>query len=300
MLVIIGGPTASKKSELALKVAERLNGEIISADSMQVYKKMDIGTAKITAEAMGGIPHYGIDIVEPDHSFSVAEYNIYAEAVIKDILGRGKTPIVVGGTGLYIRSLLYPFGYGGTSEHSDLRKSLVSEAEVYGKMHVYEKLRDMDPERAASIHPNNLKRVIRAIEIATYGSKETVTPKRRSDALYFVTSVERPIIVEWINSRVDKMISAGLEEEVRGLLKSGITFENHSMQGIGYKEWRGFFEGRESLNDVIDKIKRNTRAYAKRQVTWFKREAGIQLNSLRNVDDLAAFIEDSYKKHANQ
>lgn len=299
MIIIIGGPTASKKTELALSVAEQVNGEIVSADSMQVYKKLDIGTSKIMPSEMRGIPHYGIDIVEPDHNFSVAEYNIYAEALIKDITARGKTPVVVGGTGLYIRSLLYPFGYGGTSEHSDLRKSLMSEAEVYGNMHVYEKLRDMDPERAASIHPNNLRRVIRAIEIVTYGSKETVSPKRRSDALYFVTSVERPVIVEWINNRVDKMIAAGLEDEVRGLVKSGITFDCHSMQGIGYKEWRGFFEGKESLNAVIEKIKSNTRAYAKRQVTWFKREAGIQLNSLRDIKDLTTFVVESYKKHIN-
>lgn len=291
MVIVIAGPTASGKSSLALEVAQRLNGEIISADSMQIYREMDIGTAKIAPSDRMNIPHHMLDIVDPKDEFSVAEYAKLAENKINEIEARNKTPIICGGTGLYIESLLYPFDYGGTEKNEEFRNQLYEEANRYGNRFLHDKLKILSPESAEAIHENNVKRIIRAIEIATFGQtmikkNEDRVPKRKF--LYFVLQLNREILYRRIHQRVDEMIEQGLQTEVENLLSKDVNFSMQSMQGIGYKEWNAYFSGLQSLREVIATIKTNTRHYAKRQETWFRREqSAISLNAENATSQLA-------------
>lgn len=279
--MIICGPTASGKSDLALRLARELDAEIVNADSMQVYRRLDIGTAKPTTEERAEIPHHLIDIVDPDELFSAADFADAADVAIQDINRRGKRAIVVGGTGLYIRALLKGLvdSPGGSAE---IRSALHEEAARIGNAAMLEKLRLVDPELAAGLHPNNLVRIIRALEVQqTSGiplsrhQKEHAFSARRYDALQIGISVDRSELYRRIEQRVDRMLADGLLDEVRGLLAAGFGPELKSMRSIGFKETAAYLSGESTLEEAIRLIKRDTRHYAKRQLTWFKADPDI-------------------------
>ena len=266
-LLVIGGATGTGKSDVAVLVAERLGGEIISADSMQIYKGMDIGTAKITPEEMHGIKHHMIDIVSPKDTFTVADYKREATNVIRDIISRGKVPVVCGGTGMYIHSLLYDMSYSGAFDPA-LREALNAELEEKGKEYMHDKLASLDPAAANRLHVNDAKRVVRAIEKKmTGGVEEDDFKKPLFDYKMYVLERPREKLYDRINLRVDKMLAAGLRDEIHRLISEGVTMESQSMQAIAYKEW-----ATPNLTDeeIVELIKKNTRNYAKRQNTWFK------------------------------
>lgn len=280
-LLIICGPTASGKSDLALRLAHELDAEIVNADSMQVYRGLDIGTAKPTPMQRAEIPHHLIDVAAPDASFSAADFAVTADTAIKDIASRGKRAIVVGGTGLYIRALLKGLvdSPGGTSE---IRAALQQEAARIGNAAMLEKLRLVDPELAAGLHPNNLVRIIRALEVHQLSGiplsrhqKEHAFSERRYDSLQIGIQVERGELYRRIEQRVDRMLSDGLLDEVRGLLSAGFGRELKAMRSIGYKESVACLSGESTPEETIRLIKRNTRYYAKRQLTWFKADPDI-------------------------
>lgn len=273
-ILAIAGPTASGKSDVAVKLAKRLDGEIISVDSMQIYKDMNIGTAKITKSEMQGIPHYLIDIIPPNKPFSVSDFVAIAKSTINSIAERGKLPILVGGTGLYFESLIYPFELGGTKSDDNVKANLYEQLNKYGANYLHQKLMEIDPIDAQKIHPNNTKRLIRALEIyeLTGSTKSNLANKTlQYDLDMYVLERDRELLYNTIERRVYKMFENGLTDEVGSLLDKGITFDMQSMQGIGYKEFKGFFEGEVSVDDVISQIILNSRHYAKRQITWFKR-----------------------------
>ncbi len=294
MFIVIGGATASGKTSLSVEVAKKLNGEIISADSMQIYRKMDIGTAKVTAEEMDGIPHHLIDIVDPQDTFSVAEYASLAKKTIDDIRSRGKVPIVCGGTGLYINSLIYD--YNMSEYEPALRRELMQELEQKGIDYMYDKLLSLD-KNGSKIHKNNKKRVIRALEvyytegksILDKNDKETCVPH-----LMYAIDMDREVLYDRINKRVDIMFDNGLMEEVERLLDSGIAFDMQSMQAIGYKEFYGYKKGEYNKNTLIELIKQHSRNYAKRQNTWFKRIDTCRWLKNGDNNDLSSIIEQNY------
>lgn len=280
-LLIICGPTASGKSDLALRLAHELDAEIINADSMQVYRGLDIGTAKPTLEQRAEIPHHLIDVVAPDEHFSAADFAGAADAAIREITSRGKRVIVVGGTGLYIRALLKGLvdspGGGG-----EIRAALQEEAARIGNPAMLEKLRLVDPELAAGLHPNNLVRIIRALEVQqstgiplSRYQKEHAFSEQRYQSLQIGISVERAELYQRIEQRVDQMLADGLLDEVRGLLAAGFGRELKSMRSIGYKESVARILGELSPQEALNLIKRDTRHYAKRQLTWFKADPNI-------------------------
>ena len=278
-ILAIAGSTASGKSALALELAERLDGEIISCDSMQVYKRMNIGTAKPTEEEMARVPHHMIDIVEPQKNYSCAEYIKDAERAIRDVALRGKLPILCGGTGLYLDALLRGSDFSEESTpNEELRQELFEFAEKHGKEAIFEELRRVDPESAEAIHPNNLKRVIRAIEIyRTSGMKKSEldrlsqkVPAKYDAKVIALRYNDRELLRERINKRVDQMIASGLEAETRALLDEGVFEQNTTAaQAIGYKEFLGYFEGKMSFEECAELLRVATRKYAKRQMTWF-------------------------------
>lgn len=274
-IVIIGGATASGKTSLGVEIAKMLDSEIISCDSMQIYRHMDIGTAKVTAEESHGIRHHMIDVVEPNCEYSVGEFAKEADEKISEIQSKGKIPVLVGGTGLYLDAILYPMSFGGERDEK-LRKDLFDELEKFGKEHMYNKLKAIDPVDAAKIHPNNTKRVLRALEIyySTGEIKSDLVSKERQlryDPCMVVLNPPREILYQRINSRVDKMFTEGLEKEVKTLVQNGVGFDCQSMQAIGYKEFFEYFDGLITLEQLKEKIKQNSRNYAKRQITWLKK-----------------------------
>lgn len=278
-LLLIVGPTASGKSSLALAAAGMLNTEIISADSMQIYKKFNIGTAKENAEVRADVIHQMIDVVEPTDEFSVAEYQEQVDKHIARLADAGKTPIICGGTGLYIESIIYPLTFSDSARNIDLRRKLEQEYEVIGGVAMLKKLAELDCEAAAKLHPNDKRRIVRALEIFyTTGKKhnnELKTP--RYDYLMIGLNTERAELYGRINNRVDAMFENGLLDEVSDLYKNeGVSFDNQAFAAIGYKEFKPFFDGTASLNEVKETIKKNTRNYAKRQITWFKRYKDIK------------------------
>lgn len=276
-VIVICGPTASGKTALSIELAKKINGEIVSADSMQIYKDMDVGTAKTTPEEMQGIKHYLQDFVEPDKRYSVADYKIDAEKAIEEILSKGKIPIVVGGTGLYVDSLIYGIEYQEIKFDEKYRKELEDIALKNGLETLYKKAQDIDPEAIKKISCNDKKRIMRVLEIykATGKTKtEQEIESRKKEVKYdykvFAIDWEREKLYERINKRVDIMIEKGLIEEVENLLKKYKEFPT-AMQGLGYKEVVEYLNGYLTKEEMIDKIKQDTRRYAKRQITWFRK-----------------------------
>lgn len=275
-LIILTGPTAVGKTDLSIQLAKAVDAEIVSADSMQIYKYMDIGSAKVTEEEMQGVKHYLVDEIEPDMPFSVSEYKRMAEEYIDEISSRGKNVIVTGGTGLYLNSLIYDMDFGKSDANQELREELNKELEENGPAYMYAKLVSLDKEAAERIHPNNTKRVIRAIEVAMSGEKMNDFSKdlrynKKYRPIIIVLNRDRQALYDRINLRVDIMLKNGLIEEVKGLLEKGYTKDMISMQGIGYKEIIKYFDGEYTLDEAIEIIKRDSRRYAKRQLTWFRR-----------------------------
>jgi len=280
-ILVIVGPTASGKSDLALRLARELDAEIVNADSMQVYRGMNIGTAKPTPEQRAHVPHHLIDVAEPDRLFSAADFAEAADEAIRAITGRGKRVIVVGGTGLYIRALLKglvdsPSGAGA------VRSALQEEAAQMGNEAMLERLRQVDPELAARMHPNNLVRIIRALEVhrltgvpLSRHQQEHSFSARRYDALQIGISVDRKELYGRIEARVDRMLAEGLPAEVRGLLAQGFGRSLKAMRSIGYKEVAAYLSGELSLEEAAQLMKRDTRRYAKRQLTWFNADRDI-------------------------
>ena len=281
-LVILTGPTAVGKTALSIKLASEIGGEIISADSMQVYRQMDIGSAKIKPEEMGGIPHHLIDILEPEEEFNVCLFEKLALEAMEQIYERGHIPVVVGGTGFYIQALLYQIDFTEEETDTAYRDKLWRLGEEKGNHYLHELLRKVDPESAEEIHENNRKRVIRALEfyencgkpISTH-NKEQRQKTSAYNSCYFVLTDDRKKLYERIESRVDQMLSKGLVDEVRTLKERGCNASMVSMQGLGYKEILEYLDGRCSLLEAVEKIKKETRHFAKRQLTWFRREKDV-------------------------
>lgn len=276
-VIVIGGPTASGKTALAIELAKRCNGEIISADSMQIYQEMDIGTAKPSMEEREGIPHYLLDFVSPDQRYSVADYQKEARKTIKEILAKGKTPIVVGGTGLYIDSIIYEIEYPSIEFDELYREKLEKMAEKEGLELLYEQAKKIDPEAILKISPKDKKRILRILEIyhatgKTKTEQEIESRKKELEYHYpmYVLNWDREILYERINRRVDNMIEQGLIDEVKKMKQKYQHFPT-AMQGLGYKEVIEYLEGDLTKEEMIEKIKQETRRYAKRQLTWFRK-----------------------------
>lgn len=290
-LVVIVGPTAVGKTDVSILVAERMGGEIVSADSMQIYKFMNIGTAKPTSEEMKDVKHHMIDIVEPWQDFSVAQFQRQARGCIEDIHSRGRLPVVVGGTGLYISSIIYDLDFTNTVSDQRFRAELQKLARERGKEYLYEWLKRVDPSTAKRLHVNDLRRVIRALEVYHCSGKpmSEYNTGMRDAALYnpviFGLTLPREELYRKIEKRVDRMMDEGLVDEVKGLLERGCTREMVSMQGLGYKEVIGYLEGEYSLSEAVELLKRNTRRFAKRQFTWFKRDDRIIWMDIHEIGD---------------
>lgn len=302
-LIILTGPTAVGKTELSIRLAKAVNGEIISADSMQVYKKMDIGTAKIRPEEMQGVKHYLIDCLEPDEDFNVVLFQKMAKDAMEKIYDAGHIPIIAGGTGFYIQALLYDINFDNINEESEYRKYLKDMADKEGNEVLHGMLAKVDEKSAKDIHPNNVKRVIRALEyFHQTGKKISEHNEEQSqnvspyNFVYFVLNDDRKLLYERIDRRVDEMFEEGLEQEVKRLIDSGLTRENISMQGIGYKEMFDYFDGMCDIDTAKELIKQDTRHFAKRQLTWFRREKDVTWINYENYnhskdDMLEAMIE---------
>ena len=281
-LLIIAGPTATGKSASAVELALRMGGEVVSADSMQVYRGMDIGSAKVTREEMRGIPHHLIDCVDPDETWNVVRFKEQASLAVRDIADRGKLPIVCGGTGFYIQALLYDIDFTQMEENAPLRKRLSDMAAEKGPEAVHALLAQRDPASAAAIHPGNVQRVIRALEFIEESGRSIAVhnaEQREKQSAYrsvfFVLTMDRAKLYERIDRRVDIMMQQGLLEEVTRLRDMGIARDSTAMQGIGYKQIYGFLEGEYDLEEAVRLIKRDTRHFAKRQLTWFRREKEV-------------------------
>lgn len=274
--VCIVGPTASGKSALAVRIALELDGEVVSADSMQVYRGMDIGTAKPDIEERRGIPHHMIDVADVSEDWSVGRYTQEASKAIDDIFARGRLPVIAGGTGLYIDALVYGWNLGGTVKDEKLRAELEALAQAHGANTLHSKLMEVDPEAAARIHPNNTKRIIRALEVYKLTGKTIAEQGNAEKTLNPVTLglnvVPRSALYDRINRRVDRMIEKKLVEEAHLLLSRGLSERSTALQAIGYKELLPYFAGKISLKEAVEEIKKNSRNYAKRQLTWFERK----------------------------
>ena len=304
-IIAVVGPTASGKSALALELAKQYGGEIVSCDSMQIYKRMNIGTAKPTADELLSVRHHMIDIAEPTENFSCEDYVRLASLAIDDICARGAIPIVCGGTGLYLDALLRGGNSAPSVDTSDIRAELCARAEREGIDAIYEQLKLIDPESAASIHKNNEKRVIRALEIylATGRTKSELDRESKSfespyDArVAYLTFADRSLLYSRIDSRVDAMIAEGLAEEARSLLSEGVFDVNRTAaQAIGYKELFGFLEGRETLDDAVETLKRSTRKYAKRQITWFSAKdyaISLPIDENKNIKSFEEIVNNA-------
>lgn len=277
--VVILGPTASGKTALSIQLAKQTNGEIISADSMLIYKGMDIGTAKPTLEEREGIPHHLIDIIEPDEEFSVYDFQILSQKTIKEIKKRGKLPIVVGGTGLYIRALTEDFTLNQIPQDETVRRRYYEIMKSKGKEYLHSLLKDKDPLAYEKLHPNDYKRVIRALEVYELSGKSIYNLQEKkhtnNNILYIGLTMDRELLYKRVNDRVDVMLKEGLVDEVRALLAKGISKEANSMKGIGYKQVIDYLEGRLDYDKMVEILKRDTRRYAKRQLTWFRGMEGI-------------------------
>ncbi len=281
-LAIIAGPTAVGKTKISVELAKRISGEIISADSMQVYRGMDIGTAKVTPEETCGIPHHLIDILDPTEDFNVVEFAKRAKEAILSIQQRDRIPILVGGTGFYIQAVLYDIDFTENDNDMSFRHALEEEAKEKGPLALHERLASVDPEAAKAIHPNNVKRVIRALEFFEKSrlkisdhNREQNEKESPYDYKYFALTNDRAKIYENIEKRIDIMLDQGLVDEVRALLERGVSRDRVSMQGLGYKEIAAYLDNEISLEEAVYILKRDTRHFAKRQLTWLKREPDV-------------------------
>ena len=282
-LIILAGPTAVGKTALSIRLAKETGAEIISADSMQVYRGMDIGSAKITKEEMAGVPHYLVDVLEPEEDFNVVRFQNMAKDAAAEIWSKGKIPLVVGGTGFYIQALLYDIDFTENDGDESYRRELEKKAsDEQGALELYETLRNTDPKSAQEIHPRNIKRIIRALEFYRQTGKkisEHNEIQRQKESpynyAYFVLNDERGRLYERIDRRVDLMMEQGLLEEVRALRERGVRKDSTAMQGLGYKELYAYLDGEYPLDEAVRIIKRDTRHFAKRQITWFKREKNV-------------------------
>ena len=287
-LIVLTGPTAVGKTALA----ERFGGEIISADSMQVYRHMDIGTAKIRLEEMDGVPHHLIDILEPTEDFNVVRFQALARAAVEDIYSRGKIPIVAGGTGFYIQALLNDIDFTQIDENTQFREEMERLAAEQGAEVLHERLRAVDPESAEAIHANNVKRVIRALEYYEQTGEKISAHNEAERAktspyhfFYYVLNTDRTVLYERIEKRIDEMMEEGLVEEVRQLQAMGCSRDSVAMQGLGYKEILAYLNGKMSLETAVNILKRDTRHFAKRQLTWFRRERDVRFLYLPEFDN---------------
>lgn len=297
-LIIIAGPTAGGKSAAAVALAGQIQGSIVSADSMQVYRGMDIGSAKITKAEMGGIPHELIDIIDPAEEWNVVRFQQEAKAAAERIYASGRIPIIAGGTGFYIQALLYDVDFTEAKEDAGFREEMERLAAKEGSEALYQRLRSLDPAAAENIHPHNVKRVIRALEFVreTGGSIASHNEEQRNrppayDAAFFVLTRDRAKLYQRIDERVDQMMEKGFLEEVLALRNQGLTLKHVSMQGLGYKQLLEYLDGKWSLEEAVRQMKLQTRHYAKRQITWFKREpSAIWLNAdeYHSAKELAA------------
>ena len=297
-LIILTGPTAVGKTKLSIELAKAVNGQMISADSMQVYRHMDIGTAKIRSEEMQGIPHYLIDVLDPWESFDVVRFQTMAKEALEKIYTAGAIPIVVGGTGFYIQALLYDIDFDENDSETGYRSELQSFADRHGVEALHDRLRQVDEKSADMIHPNNIKRVIRALEFyhqtGTRISEHNETQRQKESPyrfVYFVLDDERERIYRRIDQRIDQMLDQGLVAEVKQLQDMGCTRDMVSMQGLGYKEILAYLNGECTLEEAVYILKRDTRHFAKRQLTWFRREQEVRWIERQEYPDEAAMLQ---------
>lgn len=288
-IIVLLGPTAVGKTKVAIELALALDGEIVSADSMQLYKKMTIGSAKPSPEEINQVPHHLVDQIDPSQHFTAAQYQKLAKEAIEDIFSRGKTPIIAGGTGLYINALIYKMNFGENPRDPTFRKEMEALAESQGKEAVHNLLAEKDPIAAERIHPNNLKKVIRGLErVSEEGSIKDFEASFQPTQDYQVTLIglkrDREELYARINQRVNLFIEQGLVDEVRGLIDDGLTVDNISMLGIGYKEIYQYIQGNCDLEEAINLIQQNSRNLAKRQMTWFRRYEGVKWFDLSSLD----------------
>ncbi len=296
-LIIIAGPTAVGKTDLSLRLSKLINGSVISCDSMQVYKGMDIGTAKVTSAETDGIPHYLIDVLDPFEEFNIVMFKDMATQAIKDIYAAGRIPVMVGGTGFYIQSVLYDISFDETDDDQEYRDTLTELIKSRGNEYVHGLLQDIDPEAAKNIHHNDHKRLIRALEyhkqtgrLISEHNRNCSSDTSPYDFCYFFIEDDRKKIYERIDERVDEMLRKGLVDEVKGLLDRGLTRQHVSMQGLGYKEIIDHLEGKISLDEAVYRIKRDSRHFAKRQITWSKREKDIIRINISEDEDVLGTV----------
>lgn len=298
-LVIIAGPTATGKTAASVELAKRLQGSVISADSMQVYRGMDIGSAKVTKEEMEGIPHYLIDVADPKDPWNVVRFQQEAVAAIRNIRRNGRLPFLVGGTGFYIQALIYGIDFTRMDSDPDCRAAMEEEARTRGSEGLYRRLQEADPEAAEAIHPNNIKRIIRALEFSQKSGGQKISEhneKERQkepvyDAAFFVFTMDREKLYRRIDARVDLMMERGLVQEVALLREKGLTKDDVSMQGIGYRQILRALDGEYSMEEAVRLIKRDSRHFAKRQLTWFRRERGVTWVDVDRFDSTEALAD---------
>ena len=293
-VLVILGPTATGKSHCAIELAQKYNGEIISGDSMLVYKNMNIGTAKPTAEELAAVKHHLVDILPPAASFSVVDFKQQAAQLIKKITARGHLPIIAGGTGLYIKALLEDYAFNKAEEDSELRAQLELAAKEQGPQALHARLRALAPQEAERIHPNNVRRVIRALESALQGEavNQYGAEAMPYDALVIGLTMERAALYERINKRVDIMLASGLEQEVRDLLEQGVSADCQSMQSIGYRQLVWYLQNKLPYAEAVEKLKQATRNFAKRQLTWYKKMPYIHWLTLEAEPDYAKAVAE--------
>ncbi|HQO94790.1 MAG TPA: tRNA (adenosine(37)-N6)-dimethylallyltransferase MiaA [Sedimentibacter sp.] len=313
-IIVIVGPTAVGKTYISVELAKKLNTEIISADSMQIYKGMNIGTAKITDEEKQGIIHHMIDIINPDEEYSVSEFKYDAEKIIDRLLSENRIPIIVGGSGLYVNSLIYDLDFGNTKSNKKLREYYTYYYKEHGEDALYDKLLKIDPVAAEKIHKNNIKRIIRALEVyditgVKFSELNTDIRKKSNkyDCILIGLSMERKVLYERINQRVDEMLSKGLVDEVSSLIKKGYGKNLVSMRGIGYKEIIEYLEGNTDYEEAVNTLKQNTRRFAKRQYTWFLKDENVKWFSMDNpseidktLDSIVEYISTRIDSISNQ
>ncbi len=296
-IIAVAGPTAAGKTDFAIEIAKAVDGEVVSCDSMQLYKYMDIGSAKPTPEQMAEVPHHLVDMIDPREEFSVAKYQKLAKAAIEEVFSRGKVPVVCGGTGLYLESLVYDLDFAAEPGEPEDREKYYKIAEEQGPDALYAILEEKSPESAARIHPNNIKRVVRALEASDSGKPVediNTAPEKTKDYDMVLIGItrDREQLYDRINRRVDALMEMGLLDEVRMLTDMGLGFDDISMKGIGYKELIGYLSGEYDLEEAVRLIKRNTRHFAKRQMTWFRRYDDMKWFNVSEYESEHECLED--------